>query len=107
MNMKRITTVILLLAIVIITGCEKDSTTGSYTPNCNGGAKSYAGDVAPLIQSYCAGCHNEYSTYAGLSASATQVRSEIVSGRMPEGTTLSSTQKDAIVCWIDNGALNN
>jgi hypothetical protein len=97
----------LAAAIVFVTGCQKDSLTGSYTPNCNGTAKSYANDVAPLVRSYCSECHSEYSTYARLSASASRVRSVIVSGSMPQGTSLSTAQKDAIVCWIDNGVLNN
>jgi hypothetical protein len=106
--MKRIAIFILLAsAIAFVAGCQKDSLTGSYTPTCDGTAKSYANDVAPLIRSYCSECHSEYSTYARLSASASKVRSEIVSGKMPEGITLTTAQKDAIVCWIDNGSLNN
>jgi uncharacterized membrane protein len=107
MNMKALGIITLLVVTSIIAGCQKDSTTSPYTPTCDGTAKSYSADVAPLISNYCSGCHSQYSTYAKLSASASQVRSVIVSGSMPKGTTLSSTQKDAIVCWIDNGTLNN
>ena len=105
--MKKLAILTLLAVTFFVAACEKDSTTGSYTPNCDGTAKSYATDVAPLISSYCSGCHSEYSTYAKLSASAGKVRRVIVDGSMPQGTTLSTAQKDAIVCWIDNGALNN
>jgi uncharacterized membrane protein len=100
--------VFLMFATVLITACSKDSLTGSsYTPTCDGSVKSYQSNVAPLIQTYCSGCHSNYSTYANLSASKNSVRNQIVSGNMPRGSALSTAQKDAIVCWIDNGAPNN
>jgi hypothetical protein len=89
------------------TGCSKDSTSNSYTPTCDGTVKSYLSDVAPVIQSACSGCHQNYSSYSQLYASRGSVRSVIVSGSMPRGSSLSTAQKDAIVCWIDNGAANN
>lgn len=100
--------VVLMFALGLFTACSKDSlTASSYTPSCDGTVKSYQSNVAPLIQTYCAGCHSNYSTYANLSASKNSVRSQIVSGNMPRGSALSTAQKDAIVCWIDNGAPNN
>ncbi len=101
--------VLVLLSFVVLSGCKKDNTTpASYTPSCSGAAKSYKNDVAPLIQSVCSGCHpNNFDTYSKLSASQSSVRSAIVSGSMPKGTSLSDAQKNAIVCWIDNGAANN
>jgi len=105
--MKTLVIIVFLAFTGLIAGCQKDSTTSPYTPACDGTVKSYATDVAPLISSYCSECHSQYSTYAKLKASASKVRSVIVNGSMPEGTTLSSAQKDAIICWIDNGTLNN
>jgi hypothetical protein len=98
----------MLLSFVLFTGCKKDNTSPvSYTPSCTGAAKSYKNDVAPIIQSACSGCHQNYNTYSQMSASQSSVRSVIVSGAMPKGSSLSTAQKDAIVCWIDNGASNN
>ncbi len=105
--MKTLVIIAMLAVTGVIAGCQKDSATSPYTPTCDGTVKSYTTDVAPLISSYCSECHSQYSTYSKLSASAGKVRSVIVSGSMPKGTTLSSAQKDAIVCWIDNGAPNN
>lgn len=98
--------VVLLLGIGVWASCSKDTTTTAYTPSCSGTAKSYKTDVAPLIQSYCGNCHN-YGTYSKLYASRSSVRSMIVSGQMPQGGSLTTAQKDAIVCWMDNGAANN
>lgn len=98
----------LLFGIALISSCAKDSlTASSYTPSCDGTVKSYKTNVAPIVQTYCSGCHSNYSSYANLSASKSNVRNQIVSGNMPRGTALSTSQKDAIVCWIDNGAPNN
>jgi hypothetical protein len=99
--------VFLTFSLLIISSCSKDSTTDPYTPSCDGTTKSYKNEVAPIIQTYCSGCHSGYSTYANLSASKNKVRSVIVSGQMPENGSLTTAQKDAIVCWIDNGAANN
>lgn len=98
---------IALISLGLWTGCSKDSTTTPYTPSCNGTVKSYKTDVAPIVRSACAGCHDNFSTYSQLFADRNSVRSKIVSGQMPPGGNLSSTQKDAIACWIDNGAPNN
>jgi uncharacterized membrane protein len=98
---------ILLVSISLLISCSKDNSSSSFNPSCSGTAKSYANDISPLIQSYCHSCHTNYSTFAQLSAAKNSVRSVIVSGSMPQGTTLSTDQKNAIICWIDNGAANN
>ena len=97
----------LLISFGLWTGCSKDSASNPYTPTCDGTVKSYMADVAPVIQSACSGCHQNYSNYSQLYASRTSVRSAIVSGQMPRGSSLSTAQKNAIICWIDNGAANN
>jgi hypothetical protein len=94
-----------VFSLALFAGCVKDNST--YTPNCTGDAKSYSTDVAPLIHTYCSSCHSNFSTYSQLYASKGNVRSAIVNSSMPRGGSLSNEQKDAIVCWIDNGALNN
>lgn len=88
--------------------CKKKetSTSSSYTPTCNG-TKSYSVDVKPLMQSYCVSCHSSYSSYSSVKSSASSIRSSIVSGSMPKGTSLSDDQKNKIVCWIDAGSPNN
>jgi hypothetical protein len=96
-----------LISMGLFSGCSKDNTTIAYTPSCSGTAKSYKTDVAPIISSSCGACHQNFSTYSQLYSSRTSVRSMIVSGQMPQGSSLSTAQKDAIVCWIDNGAANN
>jgi hypothetical protein len=92
---------------LFFTNCKKKVTTKSYSPSCNGSTKSYSVDVSPLIQSNCVSCHSTYGSYAGAKASASSIRSSIVSGSMPKGSSLSEDQKNTIVCWIDAGMPNN
>lgn len=101
------TIMILAVCSAIIGGCGKTSTSPSFTPDCSGASKSYKTDIQPIFQSYCVGCHSVYSTYSGVASNTSAIRSKIVDASMPQGTSLSTTQKNAVVCWIDNGALNN
>jgi hypothetical protein len=101
----------------MIMACSKNNN-ATFTTDCSGTAKSYVTDVSPLIQSYCAsnsGCHASGSTNGPGSLTTFQqvynaraaIRSSVASGIMPQNTTLSSSQKNIIICWIDNGATNN
>ena len=107
MFMKKLV-VIMLISAGLFTSCSKVSnSSSSYTPSCSGAVKSYKTDVAPIIRANCSGCHPNFSTYAGLSADRNNVSSQIESGNMPRGGSLSTTQKDAVICWISSGAPNN
>jgi hypothetical protein len=98
----------LFVAVAFFGACSKSSTNpGGYTPDCSGTAKSFKTDVSPLIQSACAGCHSNYSGYSGITSDKAAIRSKVIDGSMPPSGSLSTTQKNIIVCWIDNGAPNN
>lgn len=116
--MKKITIVASFLITGIIVSCSKSgSSNGSTTVDCSGSAKSYTSDVNPIIQSYCAvsGCHaagssngpGALTTYQQVFNNSTSIRNVVLNRTMPQGTSLSSAQINAIVCWIDNGATNN
>lgn len=111
-----------MIAVMILAiGCSKDNDNGG-----GGGAsvdcatvtnKAFAANVSPLIQSSCAtaGCHaagssngpGALTTYSQISGNAASIRSAVSSGRMPQGSTLSTAQKNSIICWIDSGSPNN
>ncbi len=120
---------ILFLAIIIIAsqvGCSKSSD-GGYggggsnnppTTNCNGNNPSFANDVFPLMQTKCAtnsGCHGAGSTnsggpftsYALINAKASNIKSQVSSGNMPKTGSITSTEKNTIICWVNNGATDN
>ena len=114
------------LAIFIFISCSKSGTTGGGGGGGGGGTtvdcstvtnKAFAADVAPIISSSCAvpSCHGSGSsngpgallTHAQIFAARSTIRSAVSTGRMPQGSTLSASQKNSIICWIDNGAPNN
>jgi hypothetical protein len=111
--MKRIL-VILLAFLIIANACTKDDV--EYTPDCSI-TKTFAADANPVIQTYCvtSGCHasgngngpGALTTYNEIYNARTSVRAAIADGSMPQNSSLSNTQKDAIICWIDSGAPNN
>lgn len=99
--------------------CSKSVSTNAttFTEDCIT-EKSYTADVEPLINTYCAtnsGCHGTGShegpgaltSYSAVYSARASIRSEVASGAMPENTTLTNAQKNAIVCWIDAGAAQN
>jgi hypothetical protein len=75
---------------------------------------SLVNDVMPIISTRCAisGCHNgtrspDLRTKQGVLTNATSIRSQVKSGRMPRNSKLNSSQIAAIVCWVEQGALDN
>ena len=114
-----------LIMFVVITGlfaCSKtvDTTTNmtTSTVDCSGAAKSFSADVSPIIQSSCAtgsSCHDSSSnngpgelvTYTEIFSARAQIRSAVLSGAMPRSGSLTTAQKNSIICWIDNRSSNN
>ncbi len=109
----------LLIASVfaVLYACSK-STDNATTVDCSGIAKSFSTDVNPIIQATCttnSGCHGsgsnngpgELLTYSEIFSSRSSIRSAVASGSMPKTGSLTTAQKNAIICWIDNGAPNN
>ena len=115
---------VVLLVTTILFACSKsvDPTMKNNNENgsidCSNVAKSFLTDVNPIIQSTCAtgsSCHGTGSingpcalvTYSAIANAHADIRSAILSGLMPKNGSLTTTQKNTIICWIDNGTLNN
>jgi len=114
-----------LIITVILFACSKSVDTAMKNGNGNNGsvdcsnvAKSFSIDVSPIIQTKCAtgsSCHGTGSingpgallTYSAIANAHADIRSAILSGLMPKTGSLTNAQKNTIICWIDNGALNN
>lgn len=108
--------ILLTIAGIVLLACSKSSDNTS-NPDCST-AKSWSTDVSPIIQSTCAinaGCHASGSTngpgpltsYTQVFNARTNIRAAVASGTMPQNGSLSPSQKNAIICWIDSGAPNN
>jgi hypothetical protein len=123
--MKKFLIAVITLTLLSVSSCKKSSTSSTntsttktgYTPDCSGSTPSFSATVSSLVVSSCggSGCHNTGSSkgpgpltnYTQIKNSASSVRSSVVSGNMPVGSTLTTAQKNTIVCWIDAGTPNN
>jgi hypothetical protein len=105
-----------LALICILFACKKKGV--DFVPDCSGAPKSFTTDVSPIIQASCAvnsGCHGagsrngvgELLTFTKIFNVRSDIRSEVASGEMPLNGSLTNTEKNAILCWIDGGAPNN
>jgi hypothetical protein len=113
------------MIVIIFISCSKDSPSGGGgggggggALNCTGVAKSFSSDVNPIIQGTCAtssDCHGSGSsngpgalqTYNQIFNARAAIRGAVASGAMPKTGSITTTQKNAILCWIDDGAANN
>jgi len=105
----------LVALLIFIDACSKKP---EFAPDCSGPAKSFATDVSPVFQTSCAinsSCHATGSgngpgtllNYSQILNARADIRAAVASGHMPLNATLTASQKNAILCWIDNGAPNN
>jgi hypothetical protein len=110
---------ILFIAIVFnfLFACTKSAEKKTTIVDCSV-EKSFTADIKPITQNSCSmdtDCHGsgstsgpgELLTYPEIFNARAAVRSAVASGVMPKGVTLSASDKNAILCWIDNGASNN
>lgn len=114
---KLIKIVFLIIAVSeFFLACKKEHSL--FNPDCSGAAKTFSTDVTPIIQTTCAtnsGCHGAGSgngpgvlaNYQQVFNARGDIRSAVASGHMPLNGSLTAAEKNAILCWIDNGAPNN
>jgi len=106
---------IVVMGLVIMASCSGNE--AASTVSCSGTAVTFS-QANAIIQSSCAtnsSCHGSGSrngpgallTYSQIYAARVEIKSSVASGIMPQGSTLSSDNKNAIVCWVQNGASNN
>lgn len=125
--MKTVLFTLFLVAVCTIftISCSKGSSTngggssggGGNTLDCSSVPKSFSTNVNPIVQSFCnaSGCHASGSVngpgpltnYTQVFNARASIRPAIASGLMPQGSTLSTDQKNSFLCWIDSGAPNN
>lgn len=95
--------------VILFFACSKKSTLIDLS-TCDPDV-SYNGQVKSIIANSCAksGCHNGSADptlldYASVFANAARIKSSVMNGSMPKNSSLSSTDKQALLCWIQNGA---
>ena len=116
---------VVLAAFLLVASCSKGGSeepggggNGGGTVNCTGVPSTFATTVNPIIQSTCATdatCHGTGSangpgpllTYSQIFAARINIKTAVGNGTMPKTGTLSTTQKNSIICWVDAGGPNN
>ncbi|MDG1227632.1 MAG: cytochrome c [Polaribacter sp.] len=74
---------------------------------------TFSQNIKPIIDAACIDCHGiggnfpNLKSYSTISSNANSVKAEVVSRRMPKGISLKQSEIDAIVCWVESGALDN
>ena len=114
-----------LAAVLMVASCSKGGDNGGGGgggggggTNCSGVTSTFSGGANPIIQSTCATdatCHGNGSangpgpllTYAQILSTRVSIKSAVLAGTMPKTGSLTTAQKNAIICWIDGGAPNN
>jgi hypothetical protein len=118
--MLRKTVMVMLAAIGFCTaGCHYDKEEVLYPggSNCQGAANKFS-QVNPIIQTKCAinaGCHaagsnnvgGPFTSYDLIKAKASQIKLQVQTGLMPQTGSLTPTELQSIVCWVESGAPNN
>ena len=103
-----------LIFMMVVIACSKNAATDTPVAATCDSNTSFSKTILPLFNSSCntSGCHDEnnaapLNNFQVVHDNASQIKASIASGRMPKGKTLAVADKNAILCWIDNGAKNN
>lgn len=120
-----ITFVAVFSTTLMFSGCSKSNGPGggsgsnnSITFSCAGISPKFSTDIQPILTSVCSinsSCHASGSTNSGgpftthseVFAKKSNIRAAILAGTMPQSGTITQTQINAFICWIDSGAPNN
>jgi hypothetical protein len=107
---------VLLVFGGMVMSCSSDDEV-AFVADCSTIEPSFEATVNPIIQNKCAvtGCHGTGSvngpgplvTYEQIFANRAAIRASVVSGRMPKTGSLTTNEKNQLICWIDNNALDN
>ena len=106
--------------VFLVNACTKGG--GTNTPPapdpCAGLSFKFSTDVQPIINTTCANsanCHGAGSVNSGgpltdynlVFNKRSNIKFQIENGLMPKVGSLSTTDKNKIICWINSGAPNN
>ena len=106
--------VILLIIAVVGINCSKSTADSSNVQNTCDPNISFANTIKPILDHNCnfAGCHDDQvitalNIFQTVHDGAAQIKLSILTGKMPRNRTMTAADKNAIYCWVDNGAKNN
>lgn len=83
------------------------STQVSFTTSALATFISYKNDIAPIMSSYCVGCHNNLNNHAGVSNWSSKSLNAMKDGSMPPNGQLPAGFIKKFEDWITQGKKNN
>lgn len=115
----RLTVVLICLGVIVIQSCDHSLPEPEIDPCAQ--TISFQNDVKPIINSSCAlsGCHNgdngadkNWTVFTNFQGKRANVKDRITRppgtpGHMPAAGSITNVQIQTIVCWVDQGGLNN
>lgn len=93
--------------IIFAGACSSTKSTQTTNVECTTQTPDrWSTSVQSIVSTNCASCHTHqsYSNYSSVAADASAIASAVSSGRMPQGTSLSAADKEALVQWAVCGA---
>lgn len=92
--------------------CTKE---GTVAVTCGSTVPSYSSEVSAVMRQCCTSCHGSGNarggvalhSYGTLKQNSSGVRKIFTSSLSHEGVSLTTEQRNTVVCWIDNGMPNN
>lgn len=123
MNLKFMFSLLLLLNVALFNSCYYDNEEDLYSSTPCDSTFTFTSRIAPLVAQQCAsGCHEGANPSAGLSlTNYDEIKAIVDNGGfagsldgsngysiMPKGSSgLSTCDKNAVIAWISEGAINN
>ncbi|MGZ3743595.1 MAG: c-type cytochrome [Pseudobdellovibrionaceae bacterium] len=94
-----------LVASVFFLGCApaKDSTTVTTPAPCTSATPPPFSSVQTIFSNSCGGCHG-FQNYSTASTDSANIYTRVSNGSMPQGGSLSATDKNAIEQWVSCGS---
>ena len=106
---------------LLLNACTKGGGGGGTPPPpdpCTGLSFKFSTDVQPIVNTTCANsanCHGVGSVNSGgaltdynsIFNKRSNIKFQIENGLMPKVGSLSTADKNKIICWINSGAPNN
>jgi len=103
--MKRSVMFIIVASVVLIASCAKKDpspiNTDVITPELTAAMDYYNSNLQEIILNSCASCHSSYSQFEGAANNSGSMLTEVKRGSMPQGSTLTTDEKNAFQTFYD------
>ncbi len=111
---KKVLFIQIALPIILFASCENnvEENIDELIVNECDPAISFTENIKLIIDTNCLQCHNgnqfpDLRTYQSIKNNISIIKEEIETRRMPLGGSLSTSEIENFVCWVNNGSLNN